>query len=325
MSAPETVGIVGAGPFGTALAYRLASADRSVLLWSRTDNIVGAINERRENPRTPGLTLPPSVSATNDPRELAEAARFIVLAVSSMDVHDRLHSLGDFLSSQHLMVHAVGAWAGKGDLRVSEIIERETPVLRIGALAGPALWPDLVAGTFASMVVASHFAEVTAETRRLISVPPALRLYSSSDLLGVELASALASAYTLAVGLSDGLGLGLGPRAVLITRTLAEASRLGRVAGAADKTFAGLAGLGNLLVRTQSDRSAEYQAGVAYGRGQPVERASEGVGAALAGVRMARRLGVRVPVLAAIAAVLSGEMTAAEAAAAAADTVALEE
>lgn len=325
MSARETIGIIGAGSFGTALAYRLAAADRHALVWSRTADVVAAINDSQRNPRIPDLALPPSIAATSDPEQLADTARFIVLAVSSADVRDRLHTIGDVLGGHHLLVHAVGAWAGEGDLRVSEIIEQETPVLRIGALAGPALWPDLVAGTFASMVVASHFEEVTDESRRLLSVPPALRLYSSQDLIGVEMAAALASAYTLAIGLSDGLDLGVGPRAVLITRILAEASRLGCVAGAAERTFSGLAGLGNLLVRTQKEHSINYRTGLAYARGERVERTSEGVGAALAGVRMAERLGVRVPVLSVIAAVLTGAMTAAEAAVAAAATVALEE
>ena len=325
MSGQERIGIVGAGPFGTALAFRVASVGRQVVLWSRDAAVVAGIEEAHENPRTPGLTLPASVHATTDPVAFADAARLLVVALSAQDIRPRLHVLGDHLSSDHLLVHAVGAWAGADDLRVSQIIEQETPVLRIGALAGPALWQDLVAGRYASMVVASQYAEVTAEARRLLSAPPALRLYVGSDLIGVELASALAGPYTMAIGLADGLGLGVGVRAVLLTRALAEASRLGRAAGAQEKTFSGLAGLGNLLVRTQGEHSAEYLTGLAYGRGQSVERRPQVADAALAAVRMARRLDVRAPVLSAIAGVLSGQMTAAEAAAVTADTVALEE
>src|SRR3990167_5770848 len=135
---------------------------------------------------------------------------------------------------------------------------RGLPTLKIGALAGPALPGALAIGEFSSMVVASPFDEVVAETRRLLNAPPVLRVYGSKDLSGVELASALSGAYIVALGLADGLGMGAGPRAVLITRAIAEASRLGAALGADPRTFSGLAGLGNILVRAGSERSADY-------------------------------------------------------------------
>jgi glycerol-3-phosphate dehydrogenase (NAD(P)+) len=325
MSREHRVGIVGAGPFGTALANLLGSSGRPVTLFTLDQQVVTAIRATRENPRTGGISLPPSVSATDDPRQFSNDARFIIIAVSSTEVRRRLHLLGDHLNGQHIVVHAIGALASPDDTRVSQVIEEETPVLRIGALAGPALWRDLVSGRFSSMVVASAFDEVTREARRLLSVPPTLRLYSGHDLIGVEMAAALSCAYTVAVGVSDGLGLGPGPRAVLITRALAEASRLGRAAGASDKTFTGLAGLGNLLVRIQSEHSADYLAGRELAESDAVSAPTEGTRAALAGVRLARRAGQRAPVLSAIAAVLQGELSAREAAVAAADTVADEE
>lgn len=325
MSREHCVGIVGAGPFGTALANLVASAGRPVTLFSLDPHVIAAIRERRENPRVPDLSLSPSVSATDDPGQFCRDARFLVIAVSSTEVRQRVHLLGDHLDGQHIVVHAIGALASPDDTRVSQVIEEETPVLRIGALAGPALWRDLMSGRFSSMVVASAFDEVTREARRLLSVPPALRLYSGHDLIGVEMAAALSCAYTVAVGISDGLGLGPGPRAVLITRALAEASRLGRAVGASDRTFTGLAGLGNLLVRTQSEHSADYLAGLELAEADTVGAPTEGTRAALAGVRLARRVGQRAPVLTAIARVVQGELTAREAASAAADTVADEE
>ena len=149
-----------------------------------------------------------------------------------------------FSMAGNLLVHALGALATPGDVRVTDVMLEETSVLRVGALAGPSLFQDLLTGQFSSMVAASCFDEVTSEVRRLIGVPPVLRIYRSKDLVGVELAAALSGAYTVAIGISDALGVGPGPRAVLITRAVAEASRLGEAEGAVARTFSGLAGLG---------------------------------------------------------------------------------
>lgn len=325
MTVADSVGIVGAGRFGTALAHLVASAGRTVMLWSGDARVVAEINEQHLSSRLADVPLSPRVKATLDPGELAACARLIVVAVSSASVRARVRLLGDHLHTNHLLVHAIGALATPGDVRVSEVLLDETPVLRIGALAGPALWQDLVSGQFASMVVASDFDEVRAEGRRLLGVPPVLRLYGGSDLTGVELAAALSGAYTIAVAICDALGVGPGPRAVLVTRALAEASRLGEAAGAQPRTFTGLAGLGNLLVRTQTGQARDYLFGLALARGQSPSLVSEGARAAVAGVRLAERLGVRVPLLRAIAAVLSGDLTPQEAASAVADTVASEE
>ncbi len=325
MSHGDTVGIIGAGPFGTALANLIANAGRSVILWSQDAGVVTEINKQHRNSRVPDLPLCPALTATDNPEQLVASARLLVLAVSSEDARGRARILGEFVGASHLFVHAIGALASPGDVRVSEVLLEETAALRIGVLAGPALWQDLAAGRFASMVVASSFDEVTREARRLLSVPPALRLYKGADLIGVELAAVLAGAYTVAVGISDALQLGPGTRAVLLTRAVAEASRLGEAAGARARTFTGLAGLGNLLVRTQTEHSRDYRLGQALARGQREETSSEGARAALAGVRLAARLGVRVPVLSAVAAVLAGKLSPREAAVAAADTVAVEE
>jgi glycerol-3-phosphate dehydrogenase (NAD(P)+) len=305
----DTVGIAGAGPFGTALGSVLARAGRRVVLWSRDAAIVDAIRRDRRSPRLPGAPLPEPLEATADPRRLASEARFVVLAVTSTDVRDRARALGDVLDGSHIVVHAVGALAAPDNQRVSQVMEQGLPTLRIGAIAGPALPDDLVEGTSSSIVVASAFDEVVAEGRRLLNTPPVLRVYGSKDLVGVELASALSGAYTIALGLSDGLGVGPGTRAVLITRALAEASRLGVAEGAEARTFAGLAGLGNLLVRA-SDRSADYQLGRRLAEGAAPADAvrTEGARAALAGVELAGQLRVRMPVLQGLAAVLTGRL-----------------
>lgn len=331
----DTVGIVGAGTFGTALGSVLARSGRRVILWSRDLSVVEAIQRSRRSPRLPEAPLPESLEATADPRRLATEARFLVMAVSSKDVRDRARELGDVLDGSHIVVHAIGALPAPTNRsgthlvneRVSEVLLEGIPTQRVGVLAGPALPQDLASKSYSSMVVASRFDEVVAEGRRLLSAPPALRVYTSKDLIGVELASALSGAYTVALGLADGLSTPVGARAVLITRAIAEASRLGHAAGAEARTFSGLAGLGNLLVRSQGDKSADYLLGrrLAEGIVSADGGRTEGARAALAAVELAASLKVRMPVLQGIAAVLTGKLEPREAAQQIGDTVAFEE
>ncbi|HUJ60759.1 MAG TPA: 2-dehydropantoate 2-reductase N-terminal domain-containing protein [Kofleriaceae bacterium] len=322
----DTIGIVGAGSFGTALGSVLARAGRRVVLWSRDPAVADAINRDRSCPRLPRAPLPEPLEATADPRRVAGEARFLVMAVRSTDVRDRARELGGFLDGSHIVVHAVGALAAPGNERVSEVMAQGLPTLKLGVLAGPSLPADLAEGQYSSMVVASAFDEVVGEARRLLNAPPTLRVYGSKDLAGVELASALSGAYTVALGLCDGLGIGAGPRVVLITRAVAEASRLGQAAGAEARTFAGLAGLGNLLARS-SERSADYELGRRLADGVVTADAArtEGARAAIAGDALARKLRVRMPVLSGVAAVLAGRAEPREAAQLVGDNVATEE
>jgi glycerol-3-phosphate dehydrogenase (NAD(P)+) len=324
----DTVGIIGAGSFGTALGSVLARAGRRVVMWSRDAAVVDAINTTRKCPRLPDAPLPPPLEATTDARRLAGEARFLVMAVSSKDVRDRAKELGGFLDGSHIVVHAIGALAAPTNERVSEVMEQGLPTLKIGVIAGPALPGDLAAGEFSSVVVASRYDEVVSEARRLINAPPTLRVYSSKDLAGVELASALSGAYTVALGLCDGLDMGAGPRAVLITRVVAEAGRLIQAAGAEARTFAGLAGLGNMLVRGgKRIGSPDYQLGrrLAEGAVAGEGERTEGARAALAGAKLADQLRVRMPVLFGVAAVLAGRAEPRDTAKLIGDTVAIEE
>jgi glycerol-3-phosphate dehydrogenase (NAD(P)+) len=331
MSRADTVGIAGAGAFGTALAVTLASAGRSVMLWSRDRAVVDSMVQRRICSRLPGVTLPSSLLVTSDPAELARAARFVVLAVASTDVRARALELGNFLDANHIVVHAVGALASPNAERVSEVVAAGVSTLRIGALAGPALPAELAIGNFVSMVVASAFAEVVSEGRRLLNVPPALRVYGSSDLPGVELASALAGTYAIGLGMADGLGVASGPRAVIVARAMAEAVRLGVALGAQAKTFTGLAGLANLLVRAdKADGSQEYRLGQLLAAGTVTASSAEvknveGARAAASLRLLAQSQKVHVPLLAGIDAVLQGKLSASAAAQLAADSVAAEE
>jgi glycerol-3-phosphate dehydrogenase (NAD(P)+) len=334
-SSERALGVVGAGSFGTALAALVGRAGHPVVLWSGAAEVVDEINRERTNRgRLPDVEVPAEVRATTDPAELAARARLIVMAVPSVEARERARALGEVVDGRHMLVHAIGALAGPDDARLSQVLAEETPVRRIGALAGPALPADLMAGRFAAMVCASPFDELTREARRLLNLPPAIRLYTSRDLAGVELSATLSGAYSVAFGMADSLGMGPGPRAVLVTRVVAEAQRVVVALGGEPRTFTGLAGLGNLLVRT-SPGSAEsapgYQFGYSLGQRRDAgvdtggDRVPDSVRAATAALRLARRMGQRVPVLEAIARVIQGQARPSEAAAALSDTVALAE
>lgn len=331
MSWGDTVGIVGAGAFGTALANTLASRGRRVWLWSKSEGVVRAIRDERKNEaRLPEVALSSELYATPDPEELARRARLLIFAVASTQVRERARELGEVTDGGYLAVHAIGALAAPGDRRVTDVMREEMPVKRLGVLVGPALPADLAHGAYASMVCASAYREVRVEARRLLAVPPALRVYQGEDVAGAELASALAGAYTCALGLADGMKIGPGPRAVLVTRAVAEASRIGEAVGADPRTFSGLAGLGNILVRSAggtSARSPDYRLGraIATSGGIGDRELTEGGRAALAGARIAEGRGVHAPVLRALAAVMRGELSPASAAAAAGDSVAAQE
>ena len=295
------VGIIGAGPFGTALADVIATRGGRVVLHSEDPEIVRDVTERQKNERRlPGVKLPTDVKATGDYGTLFKETRFVVIAISSARIARTVRDIGPHVTENHILVHALGALAADEE-RVSQLLLRETRCKRVGALAGPALARDLVERRPCAVVVASGFDEVLTLARSALGAPPVLRVYGSTDLLGVELAAAVSGAMTIAVGVSDGLGLGVGPRAVLVTRAVAEAARIGVAAGARDMTFGGLAGLGNLLSRSSSassERSDDYLYGVSLARpaGSP-RPPTEGSRTIATAVKIARAHGVKTPIL----------------------------
>lgn len=302
----EVVGIIGAGPFGTALADVIGVRGGRVILHTRDPEIVRDVNEQHRNEkRLPGVTLPWEIRATSNLDEVAREANLIVLAVQSTLVVRTVRALAPALTYRHMLVHSIGALVN-GHERVSEVIARETEGPTIGALAGPALARDLVDRRPCALVVASPSETLITVARSALAAVPVLRVYGSSDLLGVELAAAFSGAITIAIGIVDGLNLGAGPRALLVTRALAEASRLGVACGARTATFGGLAGLGNLLVRgssASSERSDDYQFGVSLAKGI-TRPETEGMRTIAAALELAQRFQVRTPIFAGIDAIV---------------------
>jgi glycerol-3-phosphate dehydrogenase (NAD(P)+) len=263
----------------------------------------------------------PHVELTADLRVIGQAD-LILLAAPARAVRGILRTAGAVMHGGQFLVHGVGSLESgdSGALSpISEVVQQETPVRRIGALAGPALAQDLEEGRPAALLCGSRFDEVGDLTVRVLS-GRTLRVYTTRDIVGVELARALVAAVALAGGVAQALNLGPAARAVLVTRGAAEMARLGVALGGQERTFYGLAGVGELVVATEGRGSADFELGRLLARGTPLEEAQRQVGRTVdgptmvrEGLRLARQHRVRMTILTALDRWLSGARTTAEA------------
>jgi len=291
------VGIVGGGSFGRGLATAAARAGNDVTLWSRAAHSSDA--------------TPAPYRRTSALADIA-ATELIFVAVPSPHVRDTARALGAHLDGSHLLVHVSRGLIGDGLHTITRVLREETPVVRLGALAGPLVADALAAGTPSGAVVGSLFPEVGAAVRQAIA-GETLRIYTTDDVAGVEVGSALVGMLALATGFAMGIGSGPAALAVLCTRGIAEAQRVGTRLGARERTLAGLAGFGDLTSAVAGDERPEIRLGRALAQGRSLEDAARDAGAYIEGVSIARRVarfaeqaGVDAPIAAATAAVVDG-------------------
>jgi glycerol-3-phosphate dehydrogenase (NAD(P)+) len=303
--------VLGAGAWGTALA-RHASARHPVTLWVRDAALAAAISERRENARyLPGVRLDGPIDATADLAGAVEGADLIVIATSVAGLRPVAEALAAAVAgpAPPLLWLCKGLEAGTA-LLPHEVIGQAWPSVACGALSGPSFAQEVAAGLPVALTVASAHPEV-AQAAVDAFHHGAARIYRSADVVGVEVAGALKNVMAIATGISDGLGLGLNARAALLTRGLAEIGRYGAARGARPETFMGLAGVGDLVLTCTGDLSRNRRVGLQLARGEPLEAVLAGLGHVAEGVACCRavmasaaRLGVELPITAAVAAVL---------------------
>lgn len=297
MSAPRKVTIIGGGTWGLALATAAARAESEVVLLTRRDV---------------SSQLPRGARVVREMSEAAGHARLILLAVPSSACRAVARDLGDHVDGSHYVVHGVRGLEGDDLATVSEVIRAETPVRRTGALGGPALAQDLLAGTPSVLVVGSRFPEVTeAVTAALGS--STLRVYPTTDLRGLEWASALVGCLTIAVGYAQATKTSPGLVAALISRAIGEASRIAAAAGGEEKTLLGLAGYGDLLASISQTERPEVIVGTALARGKAPDEATRAAELRVEAVDLVPRVaawaelnGVRAPIFRALAAGVGG-------------------
>ncbi|MFE4370681.1 NAD(P)H-dependent glycerol-3-phosphate dehydrogenase [Streptomyces sp. NPDC056835] len=298
------VAVFGAGSWGTAFAMVLADAGCEVTVWGRRREVVEAINTTHTNPDyLPGFELPVGVRATTDPAEAARGAEFTVLTVPSQTLRGNLAEWAPVLPADTVLVSLMkGVELGTAK-RMSEVIEEvaKAPAERVAVITGPNLAKEIAGRMPAAAVVACRDEDVA---RRLQSAchTPYFRPYTNTDVVGCELGGAVKNVIGLAVGIADGMGLGDNTKATLMTRGLAETTRLGLAMGADPHTFSGLAGMGDLIATCSSPLSRNHTFGTNLGRGMTLQetiavtkQTAEGVKSCESVLDLARRHGVDMP------------------------------
>jgi len=299
-----TVAVLGAGSWGTTLANLLACKGERVRIWAYEAEVVEAINRDRENALfLPGVPLAASLRAESDPRAAVSGAGVVVSAPPSHAVRSVVRQVADALVPGTLVVSATKGIEADTLALMSQVYAECAPAARFAALSGPSFAAEVCQGQPTAVVAAATDA-ATARDAQQVFATPAFRVYTGPDVVGVELAGALKNVIAIAAGILEGLGLGHNPRAALITRGLAEITRLGLAMGADPLTFAGLAGMGDLVLTTTGTLSRNRTLGVALGGGQSLDEyrrshrtVAEGVNAARAGAALGARHGVELPIV----------------------------
>jgi glycerol-3-phosphate dehydrogenase (NAD(P)+) len=298
------VAVLGAGSWGTTLANLLAAKGEAVRIWAYEPEMVEAINQRHENPvYLPGVALAPGLRGFTDAREAVAGASVIVSAPPSHAVRSVVTNVRDEIPPGTLVVSATKGIETDTLALMSAVFAECLPEARFAALSGPSFALEVCQGQ-PTLVVAAAREESTARDAQRIFATPRFRVYSHDDVVGVELAGALKNVIAIAAGILEGLGLGHNPRAALITRGLAEITRLGVALGARPPTFAGLAGMGDLILTTTGNLSRNRALGVAIAQGQSLAEyrathrsVAEGANTSKAGAALGAKTGVELPII----------------------------
>jgi glycerol-3-phosphate dehydrogenase (NAD(P)+) len=302
--------ILGAGSWGTALAIQLGRRGGRVRLWARDQAIVASVATRRRNPYyLEDIELPEGVSATSDPAEAVSGAAAVLMAVPSEFFAQTLKSI-PALPVGAVVVSATKGFDPERHLRMSELISERFPEAGVAVLSGPTFAHEVALARPSAAVVASADEALATRVRDAWGART-FRLYTNRDVAGVEVGGAMKNVIALATGLGDGLGLGENARAALITRGLAEITRLGVALGASPATLAGLSGLGDLVLTCTGSLSRNRALGIALASGRSLAEAqaatrmvAEGVPTVRSALVLARRTQVSAPICEAVGAVL---------------------
>lgn len=298
-----TLAVLGAGSWGTTLADLLARKGHAVRIWAYEREVVDSINERHENVLfLPGAPLADSLRAFADPVEAISGADAIVSAAPSHAVRRVVGQVVGAVRPGTLVVSVTKGIEPETLELMSVVLEQTLRDIRVAVLSGPSFAQEVYEGQPTAVVAAAHNARTTAEVQQIFATRQ-FRVYSNEDVIGVELGGALKNVIAIAAGILEGLGMGHNPRAALITRGLAEITRLGAAMGADPLTFAGLAGMGDLVLTTSGALSRNRALGVALAQGQSFAEyqashrtIAEGANTSRAGVALAARMGVELPI-----------------------------
>ena len=297
------VGIIGAGSWGIALSYLLHNNGHQVTVWSALPQEVEELREKRVHRTLPDLTLPEDMVFTGDLEAAMDQKDLLVTAVPSVYVRETAKKMRPFLREGQIVVNVAKGIEESTLMTLSQILEEELPGANVAVLSGPS-HAEEVSRSLPTTCVAGAADKKTAEYIQSLFMSEVFRVYTSPDVLGIELGGALKNVIALAAGIADGLGYGDNTKAALITRGIAEIARLGMAMGGKLETFCGLSGIGDLIVTCASMHSRNRRAGILIGKGYSMEEAMkevkmvvEGVYSAKAALALARKYYMTMPII----------------------------
>lgn len=298
------IGVVGAGSWGIALAKLLHKNGHQVCVWSILEEEVKMLDEKREHvDKLPGVKLPPDMEFTTDLAKTVQEKDVVVLAVPSPFIRSTSKNMKELVTEGQILVNVAKGIEEATLMTMSEIISEEVPQAKVAVLSGPS-HAEEVGRELPTTIVVGAKEKKTAEYVQNIFMNEVFRVYISPDICGIELGAALKNVVALAAGIADGLGYGDNTKAALITRGIAEISRLGIAMGGKAETFNGLSGIGDLIVTCASRHSRNRRAGVLIGQGKTMQQAMdevkmvvEGVYSAKAAMKLAEKYRVSLPII----------------------------
>jgi len=313
MQKKETIAIIGAGAWGTTLSILLAEKGLNVKLWVFEKELCKEINEMRENKWfLPGFPVPPNIEITCNDKEAA-ASSSLVFASPSVHLRSIAKRFSNLINKDALIISATKGLEEENLKRMSEVLKEEIKSKDICVLSGPNLSREIAKGLPAASVVASEDKKI-AETAQKLLMMERFRIYTNTDVIGVELGGTLKNIIALAAGIADGLGLGDNAKAGLMVRGLAEIKRLGVSLGAKAETFSGLSGIGDLVTTCSSKLSRNHQVGERLAKGEKLKSiledmksTAEGVPTARAAQKLAKKCNVEMPITDEVCSVLEGK------------------
>ena len=314
-----SVGVIGSGTWGTALAVLLTGNGHRVSLWSAIGEEAEALKASRRHPNLGDARIPETIEITTDLEEAMKDRDLLVLSVPSVYVRQTARRMAPFLREGQIITNVAKGVEDETLLTLSQVIEEELPSAQVTVLSGPSHAEEVSRG-LPTTCVAGAKKRQTAEYVQNIFMSHVFRVYTSPDVLGIELGGALKNVIALAAGMADGLGYGDNTKAALITRGIAEITRLGTAMGGQVETFGGLTGIGDLIVTCASMHSRNRRAGILIGQGYSMEEAMkevhmvvEGVYSARAALALARKYQISMPIVEQVNEILFEGMSAKEA------------
>lgn len=299
-----SVGVIGAGSWGTALALLLHKNGHQVTVWSIHEEEVKMLSEKREHEtKLPGVKIPPDMFFTADMEEAVKGKNFIVLAVPSPHTRNTARNMCPYIKDGQIIVDVAKGIEESTLMTLSQQIEQEIPQADVAVLSGPSHAEEVGRGLPTTVVIGAK-TKKTAEYLQSMFMNEVFRVYISPDILGMELGGSLKNVIALAAGIADGMGYGDNTKAALITRGIAEIARLGVRMGGAVESFTGLTGIGDLIVTCASVHSRNRKAGYLMGQGKTMQEAMdevkmvvEGVYSTKAAVKLGEKYGVSLPII----------------------------